>query len=131
MKNRKQRYTALEIRRADLIRYRSGLPSPVAGFPPGALKVNPSCLAPDGSRDVPEFVRRGYYIDLPFVCVDCGVAEVWRASQQRWWFEIAKGGLWTVAKRCRACRRTERTRSSEARRIHLSGVRAKRPRGSA
>jgi hypothetical protein len=53
------------------------------------------------------------------------VAEIWTAAQQRWWYEVAQGEVWTVAVRCRACRQRERARKVEARRIHLAGLAAK------
>src|SRR5689334_10454203 len=46
-----------------------------------------------------------FYRDIEFDCVDCGRHEVWTATQQKWWYEVAKGSLYsTVQKRCRACR---------------------------
>jgi hypothetical protein len=62
-----------------------------------------------------------FYADQPFICVDCGSAEVWTARQQKWWYEVAGGEIETTAIRCRRCRRKERERKSEARRIHLEG----------
>ena len=47
--------------------------------------------APNNSYGVPCFVERGYYQDLPFTCVGCGSKEIWRAAQQKWWYEVAKG----------------------------------------
>jgi len=83
-------------------------------------------LAPDNSYGAPAFVARGYYIDLDFECVDCKSEELWRATQQKWWYEVAKGNVWTLARRCRACRRAKRDESAEARRVHLEGVARKR-----
>jgi hypothetical protein len=88
----------------------------------GTVPVNPLSLCPDNSYGVPLFVTRGFYVDLPFSCRDCGKAEVWTATQQKWWYEVAKGEVWTSAIRCRACRRRERERRTEARRVHLEGV---------
>jgi len=88
----------------------------------GAVPVNAALLAPGRSRDVPEFVERGTYLDRPFICTDCGKEEVWTATRQKWWYEVAKGEPFTTASRCRACRRRERERKSEARRVHLEGV---------
>ena len=88
----------------------------------GQVRVNPERLAPDSSYGAPDFVERGYYVDLPFACIDCGREEVWRATQQKGWYEVALGGVWTTARRCRACRRRERERREEARRVHLDGV---------
>ncbi len=88
----------------------------------GGERVDTTALAPDGSYSVPDFVTRGYYVERPFTCQDCGKAEVWTATQQRWWYEVAKGGVWTTARRCRPCRRQERERRDEARRVHLEGL---------
>jgi hypothetical protein len=96
-------------------------------MPPKAVILDREKLARSGSWFPPEFVERGYYLDEPFRCVDCGKEEVWTAAQQKWWYEVAKGDLFTVAKRCRPCRRRERERKTEARRVHLEGL-AKKPR---
>lgn len=85
------------------------------------VKVNASLLKPDTSYSTPGYVLRGYYLDVPFTCKDCGKAEVWRDTQQKWWYETAKGGVWTTATRCRACRRRERERVAEARRVSIEG----------
>lgn len=45
-----------------------------------------------------------YYEDREFTCVDCGREEVWTAGQQKWWYEVAKGPIFSTAIRCRACR---------------------------
>ncbi|HEY9601041.1 MAG TPA: zinc-ribbon domain containing protein [Allocoleopsis sp.] len=71
---------------------------------------------------IPDFVERGYYIDIPFTCKDCGKREVWSASQQKWWYEVAKGGVWTTARRCHPCRQRERERREIARQTHLEGL---------
>ena len=44
------------------------------------------------------------YEDRGFTCVDCGREEVWTAEQQKWWYETAKGYVFSKAIRCRACR---------------------------
>jgi hypothetical protein len=92
---------------------------------------NASLLAAYNSYGSPAFVARGYYVDMPFECADCGRQEVWRATQQKWWYEIAKGNVESRATRCSACRRVERTRQAEARRVHLEGVAKKRASKSA
>ena len=66
-----------------------------------------------------------YYDDLPFTCKDCGKAEVWTASQQKWWYEVAGGQFETTAIRCRKCRAAERSRKADARRVHLEGLKKK------
>jgi hypothetical protein len=67
-----------------------------------------------------------YYEDRPFTCKDCGKAEVWTASQQKWWYEVVGGTFETTAIRCRKCRAIERARKAEARRIHLEGIQKKK-----
>ena len=52
----------------------------------GHLPVNPLNLAPSGSYGIPDFVRRGFYVDHPFDCKACGIAQVWSEAQQKWWY---------------------------------------------
>lgn len=89
------------------------------------VPVNENLLAPNNSYGAPDFVRRGYYIDLPFRCEDCGKEEMWTGAQQKWWYEVAKGFVYSSAVRCRGCRRKKRERRDQARRIHLQGLREK------
>jgi len=86
------------------------------------IPVNEKLLAPNNSYGEADFVRRGYYVDIPFRCVDCGKEEIWTAAQQKWWYEVAKGFIYSTAVRCRACRRQERARRDEAWRVHLEGL---------
>lgn len=92
----------------------------------GRVVVNTANLRPTGSYGTPEFVARGYYVDFPFRCKDCQKQEVWSPAQQRWWYEIAKGDVWTVAVRCRPCRRRERARRTAARVVAEAGMARKR-----
>ena len=69
------------------------------------LLVNPEKLAPNNSYSPPPFIKNGYYSDIPFSCADCGVDQIWTAAQQKWWYEMAKGAVYSTAKYCRACRR--------------------------
>ena len=94
----------------------------------GLVRVNPGALAPNNSYGVPRFVERGYYTDEPFKCSGCGAEQVWTAWQQKWWYEVAKGYVYSKAKLCRPCRRREQVRRAEARRTHLEGVARKRAR---
>jgi len=97
-----------------------------AGRLRGQVLVNPTLLRPTNSYSTPDFVEREFYVDRPFVCKDCGTAEVWTATQQKWWYETAKGDVWKVAIRCRPCRRRERERKAEARKIQREGMARKR-----
>ena len=81
----------------------------------GAAIVDLSALAPNNSYDVPDFVKLGYYPDRPFTCASCNSPEIWRAAQQKWWYEEAKGDIWSISKFCRTCRRQEQSRRAEAR----------------
>jgi len=90
------------------------------------VAVNTESLAPCNSYGTPDFVERGYYVDQPFQCQECGRAEIWTATQQKWWYEVAKGFVYSTAKLCRACRRRERDRRAHARRVHLEGLARKK-----
>jgi hypothetical protein len=98
----------------------------VTATPDGLVPVNVSALAPCNSYGTPVFVERGYYLDVPFTCAGCGAADVWRAAQQKWWYEVMKGFLYSTATRCRTCRRREQARRADARKTHLDGLRRRR-----
>ena len=90
----------------------------------GRLPVDPQKIrAPAflSSPWIPDF-----YEDASFTCKDCGKQEVWTASQQKWWYEVAGGYIETTAIRCRACRKIEKIRKDEARKIHLEGIQKKK-----
>jgi hypothetical protein len=80
------------------------------------------------SYSIPAFVERGTYAPIAFTCKACGKAETWTAKQQKWWYETAKGDVFATATMCHPCRRRERARREEARRVHLAGV-ARKSRG--
>ena len=88
----------------------------------GQVLVNASNLLPTNSYGTPDFVTRGFYVDMPFSCKTCAKAQVWTATQQKWWYESAKGDVWTIAVLCRPCRLRERDRKAAARKVHLDGV---------
>ena len=94
--------------------------------PCGCVPVNEELLAPNNSYGAPDFVTRGYYVDRNFCCIDCGKEEVWTGTQQKWWYEVAKGFAYSTAVRCRLCRRKKREQSAESRRIHLQGIERKK-----
>lgn len=87
--------------------------------------VNPENLRRNNSYGTPEFMQRGYYVDLPFNCKSCGVAQVWTETQQKWWYESAKGDVWAIAVLCRPCRRRDQARRAAAREIQSAGLAAK------
>lgn len=90
--------------------------------PPGTAPVELSRLRPYNSYGEPDFVARGYYQDLAFRCADCGAEGVWTAERQKWWYEVAKGEVFTTARRCAACRARERARKMIARQLHQAGL---------
>ena len=87
-------------------------------LPAGAIAADIRQQAPNNSYSLPP----QFYVDRPFTCRDCGAEEVWTAEQQKWWYEVAKGPIFSIAVRCRPCRKIERDRKAEARRIHLEGI---------
>ena len=85
------------------------------------LPVNASKLNMGNTYSAPP----EYYYDIEFTCQDCGSIEVWKASQQKWWYEEAGGYFFSMAIRCRACRKKEQTRKENARKAHLEGIQRK------
>jgi len=85
----------------------------VAALHPAQQKTHPSALAADASRlqhintygALPE-----YYIDRPFSCRLCGKREIWRAADQKWYYEEAKGHIDARAVECHACRAAKKNR---------------------
>jgi len=45
-----------------------------------------------------------YFIDQPFTCRRCGKREIWRAADQKWYYEEAKGHIDAKAVECYNCR---------------------------
>jgi hypothetical protein len=79
----------------------------IAALDPDAQKAHPRAIKTDHS--LLEHVNTygplpDYYIDQLFVCCDCGTEEIWRASDQKWYFEEAKGHIDARAVRCHVCR---------------------------
>lgn len=93
-------------------------------WPKGAVAANHEQLAHNNTYGLLPY----FYVDKPFACRDCGKEEVWRATQQKWWYEVAKGQIDTKAVRCKTCRRKERERKEKARAASLPGLLAKRMR---
>jgi len=88
--------------------------------------VNVEALASYKSYGTPAFVMRGYYQNIPFRCQGCGKDEIWTAMQQKWWYEVAKGYVYSTASLYRPCRKKEQARRTEARRVHLEGIERKK-----
>lgn len=123
--NKQRRAEILERRRERAAAAKLAAAKPRAEIA-GTAPCNPALLAPYNSYGQPAFVERGFYMDVAFKCKVCGKEEVWRATQQKWWYEVAKGNVETRAVRCNACRRAERERRAQARRVHLEGLERKK-----
>lgn len=80
----------------------------VAALPHAARAAHPSAVEADHSR-LDHINTYGalpdHYIDLPFTCRRCGREEIWRAADQKWYYEEAKGHIDATAVECHACRR--------------------------
>lgn len=127
MKSGRQRRREIQARRRKAGEKRAALSKlESAKYRSAPVAVNEAALAPYNSYGAPSFVERGFYIDVPFRCVDCGAEEIWTPTQQKWWYEVAKGFVYSTASRCRSCRRRERDRRAEARRVHLEGLARKK-----
>jgi len=85
------------------------------------VQVDPKALAPCNSYGWPEFIGRGYYLDVSFTCASCGTEEVWPASQQKWWYEVAKGSVYSRAKLCQICREEARLCKGKAHPLQNAG----------
>jgi hypothetical protein len=86
--------------------------------PPGAVMADSAELSHNNTYDpLPRF-----YIDKLIQCRQCGKEELWSAERQKWWYEVAKGNIFTQAVLCHSCRETEKQRKDEARRVHLEGM---------
>jgi len=123
MKSGKQRKEEIKAKRLErLARYADvGKHSPLSAVRLGAVQADATRLAQNNSYGV----WPAFYTDRPFVCCDCGSHELWTAKQQKWWYEIAQGSIYSNAIRCRPCRLIEHDRAEQARRVSLEGMERK------
>jgi hypothetical protein len=85
---------------------RDGVSDEATPRPPSErIEADRSQQAPNNSYDPPR-----YYEDRTFAFVDCGKDEVWTAEQQQWWYEVAKGSIYSRAVCCRECRQARRAK---------------------
>jgi len=81
----------------------------IAQLHPEQQKNHPTAVAADHSKldhintygSLPEC-----YIDRSFVCRKCGKREIWKARDQKWYYEEAKGHTDAVAIKCHVCRKS-------------------------
>ena len=50
-----------------------------------------------------------FYLDRPFVCRRCGKTEIWKAADQKWYYEEAKGHIDARAVECHDCRAAKKS----------------------
>jgi hypothetical protein len=82
---------------------------------PQQQKDHPSAMVADHSKlkhintygALPDF-----YLDQPFICRTCGKREIWKARDQKWYYEEAKGHIDAVAVECHICRKAGPRRDS-------------------
>jgi hypothetical protein len=55
-----------------------------------------------------------FYVDRPFTCRICGKEEIWKAADQKWHYEEAKGHIDAFAVECHDCRKARRRGLSTA-----------------
>lgn len=85
----------------------------VLALSPAQQQQHPSAIAADPAKlghinsygSLPSF-----YLDQPFCCRHCGQWEIWKAADQKWYYEEAKGHIDARAVACHACRRAARPR---------------------
>jgi hypothetical protein len=83
----------------------------VLGFTQTQQRGHPSAVTADHSKlshintygSLPEF-----YLDQPFTCRQCGRREIWKANDQKWYYEEAKGHIDARAVECHDCRTAEK-----------------------
>jgi hypothetical protein len=89
----------------------------VSSLHPLQQKNHPSAISADQSKlshintygRLPEF-----YLDKPFVCRVCGKREIWKAKDQKWYYEEAKGHIDATAVECHECRKLKKQSGRKA-----------------
>ena len=79
----------------------------ILSLSPVQQENHPSAVRADRSRlshintygSLPQF-----YLDRPFTCRKCGKRQIWKAKDQKWYYEEAKGHIDAVAVECHDCR---------------------------
>src|SRR6266478_5481807 len=93
--------TAKELAEAKRI---TALPKEIQQQHPSAVRADPSKLDHINTHGpLPEF-----YIDRPFRCRDCGKEEIWKAVDQKWYYEETKAHTDAIAVRCHDCRKARK-----------------------
>ena len=88
----------------------------IAALHPDVRRAHPSAVPADPSRlghintygALPD-----HYFDRPFKCRDCGKEEIWRAADQKWYYEEAEGHIDATAIRCHTCRKRRKSANAK------------------
>lgn len=99
------------VRRIELL-IKRGFVTMSDAIPPNAIPIDLTRVR-FGYRGKP---AKLFYIDLNFVCQDCGLLQTWFKEDQMWFYEETDATLMQTASRCRECRLRETDRVAEARR---------------
>ena len=89
---------------------------------PGIVKANHEELVHNNTYGtLPD-----YYADVVFQCRECGAESLWTAKAQKWWYEVAKGSIWSTASRCFSCRKARREAKAQQK-GHMEAMAKKEP----
>ncbi len=79
----------------------------VLSLAPSPQRGHASAVTADHSQ-LPQINTYGslpeFYLDQPFTCRRCGKREIWKAGDQKWYYEEAKGHIEARAVECHECR---------------------------
>ena len=95
--------------------WRRALARLLSGIPVDATPADLNEQVPKNTCVPPRFYR-----DYEYLCTDCGSPQIWTAAEQKWWYEVAKGSIYSRAVRCKACREAiDSARRGTARKTQL------------
>ncbi|HEY4415376.1 MAG TPA: zinc-ribbon domain containing protein [Verrucomicrobiae bacterium] len=83
----------------------------ILNLSPAQQRNHPSSVPADRAKlshintygRLPEF-----YFDKSFTCQNCGKMEIWKAGDQKWYYEEAKGHIDAKAVECHDCRQLKK-----------------------
>lgn len=121
MKSNKQRRLEIKARRLKRTKALKAGPNKIDLYRPlNSIEANQNELVHNNTYGL----LPSLYIDKPFKCQNCDTIEVWKATSQKWWYEVAKGHIDSTAIHCQSCR-TKRKKEKKQQRTHME-IMAKR-----
>ena len=122
MKSNKQRRLKIKAKRLKRAKQLQKLNDKIKGLSQDVVLANHEELKHNNTYGFfPE-----YYVDVAYICRDCGSEEIWTAKQQKWWYEVAKGNIESRAVRCYGCRKKIRDVKIRQKK-HMEEMAAKKP----